>query len=235
MTSVESLGDKDGICTYRWTISDNGMGMSKEFLSHIFEPFVQEKNDARSIYQGTGLGMAIVKELINQMKGTIEISSEVGVGSTFVITIPFEIAPPPQKQQEKESTCSIEGMKLLMAEDNELNAEIATTLLTDRGALVTNVSDGKQALDEFTKNPPGTYDAILMDIMMPVMDGLTATKAIRSLTRPDAKTIPILAMTANAFEEDAKQCFAAGMNAHIAKPIDMEFLEKTLQRIYEQL
>lgn len=122
-----------------------------------------------------------------------------------------------------------------MAEDNELNAEIATTLLTDRGALVTNVSDGKQALDEFTKNPPGTYDAILMDIMMPVMDGLTATKAIRSLTRPDAKTIPILAMTANAFEEDAKQCFAAGMNAHIAKPIDIEFLEKTLQRIYEQL
>ena len=103
------------LCTYRWTISDNGMGMSKEFLSHIFEPFVQEKNDARSIYQGTGLGMAIVKELINQMKGTIEISSEVGVGSTFVITIPFEIAPPPQKQQEKESTCSIEGMKLLMA------------------------------------------------------------------------------------------------------------------------
>ena len=235
MTSVESLGDKDGICTYRWTISDNGMGMSKEFLSHIFEPFVQEKNDARSIYQGTGLGMAIVKELINQMKGTIEISSEVGVGSTFVVTIPFEIAPPPQKLQEKESTGSIEGMKLLMAEDNELNAEIATTLLTDRGALVTNVSDGKQALDEFTKNPPGTYDAILMDIMMPVMDGLTATKAIRSLTRPDAKTIPILAMTANAFEEDAKQCFAAGMNAHIAKPIDMEFLEKTLQRIYEQL
>ena len=235
MTSVESLGDKDGICTYRWTISDNGMGMSKEFLSHIFEPFVQEKNDARSIYQGTGLGMAIVKELINHMKGTIEISSEVGVGSTFVVTIPFEIAPPPQKLQEKESTGSIEGMKLLMAEDNELNAEIATTLLTDRGALVTNVSDGKQALDEFTKNPPGTYDAILMDIMMPVMDGLTATKAIRSLTRPDAKTIPILAMTANAFEEDAKQCFAAGMNAHIAKPIDIEFLEKTLQRIYEQL
>ena len=179
--------------------------------------------------------MAIVKELINQMKGTIEISSEVGVGSTFVVTIPFEISPPPQKLQEKESACSIEGMKLLMAEDNELNAEIATTLLTDRGALVTNVSDGKQALDEFTKNPPGTYDAILMDIMMPVMDGLTATKAIRSLTRPDAKTIPILAMTANAFEEDAKQCFAAGMNAHIAKPIDIEFLEKTLQRIYEQL
>ena len=204
-------------------------------MFHIFEPFVQAKNDARSIYQGTGLGMAIVKELINQMKGTIEISSEVGVGSTFVITIPFEIAPPPQKQQEKESTGSIEGMKLLMAEDNELNAEIATTLLTDRGALVTNVSDGKQALDEFTKNPPGTYDAILMDIMMPVMDGITATKAIRSLTRPDAKTIPILAMTANAFEEDAKQCFAAGMNAHIAKPDDMEFLEKTLQRIYEQL
>ena len=202
-------------------------------VERIFERFY--KADLARSTTSSGLGMAIVKELINQMKGTIEISSEVGVGSTFVVTIPFEIAPPPQKLQEKESTGSIEGMKLLMAEDNELNAEIATTLLTDRGALVTNVSDGKQALDEFTKNPPGTYDAILMDIMMPVMDGLTATKAIRSLTRPDAKTIPILAMTANAFEEDAKQCFAAGMNAHIAKPIDMEFLEKTLQRIYEQL
>ena len=115
-TTVESLGEHDGICTYRWTISDNGRGMSKEFLSHIFEPFAQEKNDARSVYQGTGLGMAIVKELIDQMKGTIEISSEVGVGSTFVVTIPFEISPPPQKLQEKESACSIEGMKLLMAE-----------------------------------------------------------------------------------------------------------------------
>jgi len=172
--------------------------------------------------------MAIVKELINQMKGTIEISSEVGVGSTFVVTIPFEIAPPPQKLQEKESTGSIEGMKLLMAEDNELNAEIATTLLTDRGALVTNVSDGKQALDEFTKNPPGTYDAILMDIMMPVMDGLTATKAIRSLTRPDAKTIPILAMTANAFEEDRKMAISKGMNDHIAKPIDVKKVEEVI-------
>ena len=229
-TIVDSLGDHDGICTYRWTITDTGVGMSEEFLKHIFEPFAQEKNDARSVYQGTGLGMTIVKQLLDQMNGTIEITSEVGVGSTFVITIPFEIAPPPEAlpPKEPEPMHSISGMKLLMAEDNELNAEIAETLLTDEGASVTIVTDGKKAVERFASSAPGTFDAILMDIMMPEMDGLAATRAIRSLDRADAKIIPIVAMTANAFEEDAKQCFAAGMNAHIAKPIDMELLEKTL-------
>lgn len=175
--------------------------------------------------------MTIVKRLLDKMNGTIEITSEVGVGSTFVITIPFEIAPPPEEMEEKEEQnmqYSISGMKLLMAEDNELNAEIAEMMLTDKGATVTIAGNGKQAVELFSSNAPGTFDAILMDIMMPEMDGLATTCAIRSLDRADAKTIPIIAMTANAFEEDAKQCFNAGMNAHIAKPIDMELLEKTL-------
>ncbi len=225
-TIVEALGEKDGICTYRWTITDTGIGMSKEFLDRIFEPFSQEKSDARSVYQGTGLGMSIVKHLIEQMHGTIEVTSELGAGSTFVLTIPFEIAPPPTNPPVQPATekADIRGLKLLLAEDNELNAEIAQMLLTDRGAEVTLVGDGQKAVDAFRDAPPDTFDAILMDIMMPVMDGLTATRTIRALDRPDAKTIPIIAMTANAFEEDAQRCFAAGMNVHLPKPLEIEKL-----------
>ena len=225
-TVVEALGEKDGICTYRWTITDTGIGMSKEFLDRIFEPFSQEKSDARSVYQGTGLGMSIVKHLIEQMHGTIEVTSELGVGSTFVLTIPFEIAPPPPETPVQPTTekADIRGLKLLLAEDNELNAEIAQMLLTDQGAEVTLVGDGQQAVDAFRDAPPDTFDAILMDIMMPVMDGLTATRTIRALDCPDAKTIPIIAMTANAFEEDAQRCFAAGMNVHLPKPLEIEKL-----------
>lgn len=229
-TVVEALGEQDGICTYRWTISDTGVGMSQEFVEHIFEPFVQEKNDARSVYQGTGLGMTIVKGLIDQMNGTIEVSSKEGVGSVFVITIPFEIAPPPEEMPavEPKPEYSIRGLKLLMAEDNELNAEIAETLLTDEGAEVTVAGDGQQAVDMFREHPQGTFDAILMDVMMPVMDGLTATKTIRALARPDAGTIPILAMTANAFEEDARQCIAAGMDRHLSKPLQMDKVKEAI-------
>jgi len=198
--------------------------MSQEFLDHIFDPFVQEKNDARSVYQGTGLGMTIVKGLIEQMHGTIEVTSEVGIGTTFVVEIPFEIAPPPEELPVKEAAPSgdIHGLKLLLAEDNELNADIAETLLTDAGAHVTIVENGKKALDCFEAARPGTFDAILMDVMMPVMDGLAATRAIRAIPRADARQIPILAMTANAFEEDARQCLAAGMNVHLAKPLQMD-------------
>lgn len=226
-TIVESLGDHDGICTYRWIISDTGIGMSQEFIDRIFEPFAQEKKDARSVYQGTGLGMSIVRSLIDTMGGTITVTSEEGVGSTFVITIPFEIAPPPenagsQAESDDADGISINGLKLLLAEDNELNAEIATMLLTDEGADVTIVNDGKSVVEMFENSPAGKFDAILMDIMMPEMDGLTATRTIRAMERPDAKTIPIIAMTANAFEEDARNCIAAGMNAHLAKPLDIK-------------
>ncbi len=222
-TIVDTLEERGNICTYRWTITDTGIGMSQEFLKHIFEPFAQEKNDARSAYQGTGLGMPIVKSLLDQMGGSIEITSEVGVGSTFVIVIPFEIAPPPEAAEEQPAPeqADIRGLNLLLAEDNELNAEIAQVLLRDQGASVTPVADGQQAVALFASSAPGTFDAVLMDVMMPVMDGLSATRAIRALDRSDAKTIPIIAMTANAFNEDAEKCCAAGMNAHLAKPLEI--------------
>ncbi|MBU5463312.1 hybrid sensor histidine kinase/response regulator [Anaerotignum sp. MSJ-24] len=229
-TRFSFLGVKDNVVTYKWIISDTGIGMSKDFLKHIFEPFAQERTDARSIYNGTGLGMAIVKELIDKMNGTIEVTSIEGEGSTFTITIPFEIADKEQFLQKTKlnKNVDIKGLKLLLVEDNELNAEIAETLLGDEGAVITAVSDGRQAVDNFKSNPPGTYDAILMDVMMPVMDGITATKIIRAMDRPDAKEIPILAMTANAFDEDAKSCIDAGMNAHLAKPLQMDVVVATI-------
>lgn len=228
MTKVEFLGTAGNRCTYRWTISDTGIGMSPEFLDHIFDPFTQERQDARSVYQGTGLGMAIVKRLLDAMEGTISITSEEGKGSTFVITIPFDIAPAEEKKSQDKKPVNIEGLHLMVVEDNELNAEIAQMLLTDRGARVTLAGDGKQAVQLFEKKIPGTFDAILMDIMMPVMDGMTATRTIRSLSRADAKTIPIIAMTANAFDEDAKKCIAAGMNAHLTKPIEIDHVTEVL-------
>lgn len=227
-TTVDFLGIIGNRCTYRWTISDTGIGMSPEFLAHIFDPFTQERQDARSVYQGTGLGMAIVKRLIDAMEGTISITSEEGKGSTFVITIPFEIAPAEDKKPQDKKPVNIEGLHLMVVEDNELNAEIAQMLLTDRGARVTLARDGKEAVELFKKKIPGTFDAILMDIMMPVMDGMTATRAIRSLARADAKTIPIIAMTANAFDEDAKKCMEAGMNAHLTKPIEIDHVIEVL-------
>lgn len=224
-TIMESLGDKDGICWYRWIITDTGVGMSEDFLNRIFEPFAQEKSDARSVYQGTGLGMSIVKGLIDQMGGKIEVTSKVDVGSKFVIDLPFEIAPQPAEAPEQALPESdLHGLHLLMAEDNELNAEIAEMLLRDEGAEVTVVYDGAQAVKTFKSSPAGTFDGILMDMMMPVMDGLTATREIRASAHPDAKTVPIIAMTANAFVEDAQACMEAGMNAHFAKPLQIEKL-----------
>ena len=225
-TRFQCLGMKNQVVTYRWTISDTGIGMSEAFLEHIFDPFSQENVADR---KGTGLGMTIVQNLVEKMHGTIEISSTEGVGSTFVITLPFAVseqavaAPPPP-----DPTASLRGLHLLLADDNELNAEIVRISLSDEGATLTIVSDGQEAVEAFQSHPAGTFDAILMDIMMPVMDGLTATKAIRAMDRPDAKTIPILAMTANAFEEDAQRCFAAGMNAHLAKPLQIDKVKQTI-------
>ena len=224
-TKCTCLGVKDDIVTYQWIIQDTGIGMSKEFLQHIFEPFAQERSDARSVYNGTGLGMSIVKQLIDRMNGTITVTSEPGVGSTFVITLPFEITEEQtQQQEEKTTTVSSElgNLHLLLVEDNELNAEIAKTLLSDQGYTITMAYDGKQAVEAFEQNPPDTFDAILMDVMMPVVDGLTATRMIRDMDRPDAKEIPIIAMTANAFDADVKRCLDAGMNGHLAKPLQMD-------------
>ena len=232
-TLIQMVEKDEKTVTYRWTISDTGIGMSEAFLEHIFDPFTQENTDARSVYQGTGLGMAIVKGLVEQMGGHIQVSSRVNVGSTFVVTLPFEIAEPVQAEASKEkdgAPADIRGMRLLLVEDNELNAEIARLLLEDKGAVITRVSDGQQALDLFREQPAGSFDGILMDVMMPVMDGLTATRAIRGLDRPDAKTIPIIAMTANAFAEDAAKCFDAGMNAHLSKPLDIRKVISTIAR-----
>ncbi|RGG56957.1 ATP-binding protein [Blautia sp. AF19-10LB] len=230
-TTLKCLGEKNGIVTYRWTISDTGIGMSEEFLKHIFEPFVQEHSDARTVYSGTGLGMSIVKKIIDRMNGTIVVISKEGEGSTFVITLPFEIAEKPEEiPAEMDGEVNIAGLHLLLAEDNELNAEIARTLLEDEGAITTIVNDGQQAVDIFSRNKPGTFDAILMDIMMPEMDGLSATKAIHALDREDAGTIPIIAMTANAFDEDEKKCMEAGMNAHLVKPLDIQKMKEAVCR-----
>lgn len=233
-THFAYIGKKGQIVTYQWTISDTGIGMSEEFLKHIFEPFAQEHTDARSVYNGTGLGMAIVKTLIDKMQGTIEITSEEGKGSEFIITLPFEIADVKDDQKikrtEKQMEASLEGLHLLLVEDNVLNAEIAETLLSDRGFQITVATDGQQAVDLFELNSPGTYDAILMDVMMPVVDGLTATRMIRAFDRKDAKTIPIIAMTANAFDEDVKRCLEAGMNAHLSKPLQMDRIIETLAK-----
>ena len=217
---------------YKCIISDTGIGMSKEYLEHIFEPFSQEENDARTSYRGTGLGMAIVKTLIDKMNGTIDIRSELGVGSTFTVTIPFEIAAEEDVQTVSEEgiKADISGMRLLIVEDNELNLEIARYLLEDAGAVTDSAADGEQAVKKFSEAPQGTYDAILMDIMMPVMDGYSATMAIRALDRPDAGTIPIIAMTANAFSEDVIKCKKAGMNDHLAKPLVLDELMRTIAK-----
>ena len=230
MTHFKLLGREGDQVRYEWQISDTGIGMKPEFLEHIFEPFAQERTDARSIYRGTGLGMSIVKSLIDRMGGTIEVTSEEGVGSTFRIELSFRIAAKEELIEKKErlKEGSVEGLHLLMAEDNELNAEIAKLQLEEAGAEVTVVKDGQQAVELFEKLPAATFDAILMDIMMPVMDGLSATRAIRALEREDAGEIPIIAMTANAFEEDEKKSLEAGMNAHLSKPLKIELVVATI-------
>ena len=230
-TQLVCLGMQGNVATYRWTIHDTGVGMSADFLPHLFEPFAQERQDARSVYQGTGLGMAIVKNLVEAMGGEISAASEVGVGTMFEITMPFEIAASAQLEAAPAGEGkSIAGLHLLLAEDNALNAEIAQQLLQDAGAEITLVQDGRQAVEAFMAQPPGTFDGILMDLMMPVMDGLTAALAIRGLERADAKTIPIIAMTANAFDDDVNRCLEAGMNAHLAKPIQMDAVTETIAR-----
>ena len=222
--------EESGKVFYTCSIVDTGIGMSPKFLEHLFDPFVQEKVDARSVYHGTGLGMSIVKSLVDQMGGTIEVQSKAGEGSEFVVTLPFDIA---RKEDlpaaaEKTESSSIEGVRILLAEDNDLNMEIATELLKEQGAIVTGVTNGAEAVVAFASHPQGTYDLILMDIMMPVLDGLEATKQIRTLNRPDAARIPIIALTANAFAEDSKKCKDAGMNAHLTKPINLEKMLRTI-------
>ena len=230
-------GADDRHIIVRYRVTDTGVGMTKEFMKHIFDEFSQEESSARTHYKGSGLGMAISKRFVDLMGGTISVESEKGKGSTFTVELPLELtdADKVQKQSSPGDSTDLTGVKILMAEDNDLNAEIAMVQLEELGIHITRASDGKEALKIFTSNQPGTFDIIFMDIMMPKMNGYEATKAIRALkTRPDARTIPIIAMTANAFAEDVQASMDAGMDGHLSKPIVMEEVVKTIARNIRQ-
>ena len=218
----------------RYVVRDNGIGMSEEFQKKLFDPFSQEDDaNARTQYKGTGLGMAITKKYVDMMGGSIDVESKKGVGSTFTVEIPLELSEQViQSEQKQHLHRDLTGIHVLMAEDNDLNAELATMMLEDAGVTVTRASDGKEVVDLFKNHPRGTYDLILMDIMMPNMDGHQAAKAIRALgiERSDAVTIPIIALSANAFIDDIQESLDSGMNDHISKPINMEELIDTITK-----
>ena len=219
--------------TIEFVCRDTGIGMTEEFQKFIFEPFAQEHAGSRTKFAGTGLGMPISKKLIEKMGGTITFESAEGIGTTFVIRVPFKIDLDADKREEQNdvSEKAITGLHILLTEDNELNMEIAEFVLQNEGADVSKAWNGEETVELFRKSESGEFDAILMDIMMPVMNGYEATKIIRSLDREDAKIIPIIAMTANAFSEDIQHSLAAGMTAHVSKPVEMKVLEKTIRSI----
>ena len=222
--------------TLEFVCRDTGIGMAEAFQKRIFEPFAQEHAGSRTKFAGTGLGMPITKKLVEKMGGTISFESKEGTGTTFVIRIPFQIDADMKDRTETEekTKASIQGLHVLLAEDNELNMEIAEFVLQNEGTVVTKAWNGQKAVDIFRKNRPGEFDAILMDIMMPVMNGYEAAKMIRSLDREDAKVIPIIAMTANAFTEDKMRAKEAGMDEHIAKPVDGKLLVKVINELVKR-
>ena len=222
--------------TLEFVCRDTGIGMTEAFQKRIFEPFAQEHAGSRTKFAGTGLGMPITKKLVEKMSGTISFESKEGTGTTFVIRIPFQIDADMKDRTETEekTETSIQGLHVLLTEDNELNMEIAEFVLQNEGAVVTKAWNGQKAVDIFRKSRPGEFDAILMDIMMPVMNGYEAAKMIRSLDREDAKVIPIIAMTANAFTEDKMRAKEAGMDEHIAKPVDGKLLVKVINELVKR-
>ena len=229
---VKETACRDGVSYYRFVVEDTGIGIEEDFKEHIFEPFTQQNQGARTHYNGTGLGMSIVKELVEQMKGTIEVDSQVGEGSVFRINLPIQIDEEWGTQPaEEEQTADIAGMCVLLVEDNEINCETMEFMLKDAGAKVVTANDGKTAVDAFVASTPGTFDCVLMDLMMPVMSGYEATHMIRGLSRSDAKAVPIIALSANAFEEDIAMTKAAGMNEHLAKPVDIKNMFKVMSRL----
>ena len=233
LSCMEIPSEQPGMTTMEFICRDTGIGMTEEFQKHIFEPFAQEYTGSRTKFAGTGLGMAIARKLVEKMGGTITFESEKGVGTTFVIRVPFKIDPDVDKREEQKdvSEKSIKGLHILLAEDNELNMEIAEFVLQNEGADVTKAWDGQEAVELFRNSEPGEFDVILMDIMMPVMNGYEAAKMIRSLDREDAKEVPIIAMTANAFTEDRIRAKEAGMDEHVAKPVDVELLIKIIYKL----
>ena len=231
---TQKPGEKKGWCDTVVTVADNGIGMSQEFQQHIFEPFERERTSTVSKVEGSGIGMGIVKKLVGLMGGTVEVESKIGVGSTFTVTIPCRIASEEEAQAKRAADPadreSLRGTRILLTEDNDLNAEIATELLQEEGCTVDRAKDGVECVDMLEKAANGTYQMILMDVQMPVMNGYDATKKIRRMDDPQKANIPIVAMTANAFSEDKQVALDAGMNDHIAKPINMSVLVPTLRK-----
>ena len=235
----EAVSENPSKIRYIFSCEDTGIGMSEEYLPHIYEEFSREHSTTENKVPGTGLGLPIIKSMIELMGGSIQVESRQGIGTKFTVDLSFDMASKEEVYGSRNAIKTsaihtIKGKRILIAEDNELNAEIAKTVLEDVGALVTRVEDGQQAVELFKEKPAGTFDAILMDLMMPIMDGYTATREIRSLERSDSKTIPIIAMTANAFQEDAEKCIAVGMNAHLAKPLDIEKVMITICRLVKE-
>ena len=231
---TQKPGEREGWCDTVVTVADNGIGMSQEFQKHIFEPFERERTSTVSKVEGSGIGMGIVKKLVGLMGGTVEVESKIGVGSTFTVTIPCRIASEEEAQAKRAADPadreSLRGTRILLTEDNDLNAEIATELLQEEGCTVDRAKDGVECVDMLEKAANGTYQLILMDVQMPVMNGYDATKKIRRMDDPQKANIPIVAMTANAFSEDKQVALDAGMNDHIAKPINMSVLVPTLRK-----
>jgi signal transduction histidine kinase/BarA-like signal transduction histidine kinase len=229
---IEELADDEENVLFRMQFSDTGIGMSKEFLPKVFDVFAQDIKQGRTNYQGTGLGMSITKQFVEMLNGKIDVKSEKNVGTEFTVEIPFVINHDVEESGvQAQSEFTLAGYKILLVEDNELNAEIATEILKEAGADITAAQNGKIAVDICASSEESYFDLILMDIMMPEMDGLTATRAIRSMTRTDMQTIPIIAMTANAFAEDRKAAMEAGMNGYVTKPIDVAILIKEIREV----
>lgn len=235
ISCMEIPSELPEMATMEFVCRDTGIGMTEEFQKCVFEPFAQEHKGSRTKFAGTGLGMPIAKNLVEKMGGTITFESKEGMGTTFVIRVPFKIDLDADKSEEQKNVAekSIKGLHILLVEDNELNMEITEFVLQNEGADVTKAWNGQEAVELFSKSESGEFDAILMDIMMPVMNGYEATKIIRSLDREDAKIIPIIAMTANAFTEDRIRAKEAGMDEHVAKPIDVELLIKVIHKLVE--
>jgi len=231
----ELPSDKPGTAVIRTTVSDTGIGMSEDFLPHLFEEFSRENNSTANKIEGTGLGMPIVKRLVELLHGTIEVQSQKGLGSTFIVTIPHRIVDQADTShdplhEEEVSHVSFEGKHILLAEDNDLNAEIVQELLQEMGFQVDHAADGEACVDMLRNAPANLYNIILMDIQMPKMNGYEATRQIREMADPVKAHIPILALSANAFEEDCRRSLEAGMNGHLAKPINVTELTKALAR-----
>ncbi len=234
---AEETAFQEGTARCRFVVEDTGIGIGEEFKEHIFEPFTQEHQDARTDYNGVGLGMSIVKKLVNQLRGTVTVDSRLGRGSVVEIVLPIRVDeswrehPPAEPEEPRDGQGSVAGMRVLLVEDNQINCEIVEYILQDAGAEVVTAHDGRAAVDAFGASAPGSFDCILMDLMMPVMSGYEAARVIRGLERADAGTVPIIALSANAFEEDVALAKDAGMNEHLSKPVDIRKMFRAMGRL----